>query len=406
MTTPDAATAFTLPDHVPSERFWDDDITRFASQFEDPFIGIGALHALPDLIYARGAARGAPGWVPTRFAILDRIFMDPANFSSADNIGVGPLIGVDWRLNPLEYDPPQHMAYRQTLQPFFQPKKVEGYDAMIRGIARELIAKVEDGKGCEFIDAFASLFPSYVFLDLFGLPREELPQFFEWEHMFTRSRDLAVRAQGARSILHYLEAYVDKRRATPADDLVTGIINGEIKGRPLDHGEVMGMVMVLYFGGLDTVLSSLGWYFRHLAMDPALQQRLRDHPDDIAGATDDLLRAYGVVGTRRTVVNDIEIDGVLLKKGDIVLMPGYLACRDERQYTNPHVVDPGRKARHLTLATGVHNCLGAHLAKREIRIVLEEWLSRFRNIRIVEGSEQAWDATGVWAMTKLELAWD
>lgn len=406
MTATPAATSFTLPDHVPPERFWDDDITRFASQFEDPFIGIGALHDLPDLIYARGAARGEPGWVPTRFAVLDKIFMDAANFSSSDNIGVGPLIGVDWRLNPLEYDPPVHMGYRQTLQPFFQPKKVESYDAMIRGIARELIAKFEDRKGCEFIDEFASLFPSYVFLDLLGLPREDLPQFFEWEHMFTRSRDLAVRAQGARSILHYLEHYVEQRRATPADDLVTGIINGEIKGRPLDHGEIMGMVMVLYFGGLDTVLSSLGWYFRHLAMDPALQQRLRDNPDDIAGATDDLLRAYGVVGTRRTVANDVEIDGVLLKKGDIVLMPGYLACRDARQYANPHSVDPDRKARHLTLATGVHNCLGAHLAKREIRIVLEEWLSRFQNIRIAEGSEQAWDATGVWAMTKLSLSWD
>jgi cytochrome P450 len=187
---------------------------------------------------------------------------------------------------------------------------------------------------------------------------------------------------------------------------MTGIINGQVKGRSLDHGEIMGMVMVLYFGGLDTVLSSLGWYFRHLAMDPALQQRLRDNPDDIAGATDDLLRAYGVVGTRRTVVKDVEIDGVLLKKGDAVLMPGYLACRDERQYTNPHVVDPDRKTRHLTLATGVHNCLGAHLAKREIRIVLEEWLSRFQNIRITEGSEQAWDSAGVWAMTKLSLAWD
>ena len=102
----------------------------------------------------------------------------------------------------------------------------------------------------------------------------------------------------------------------------------------------------------------------------------------------------------------MEFHGIKLKKGDVVLMPGYLACRDERQYADPHKVDPDRKARHLTLATGVHNCLGAHLARREIKIVLEEWLSSFVSIRIAPGKPQTWDATGVWAMTELWLDLD
>jgi cytochrome P450 len=102
----------------------------------------------------------------------------------------------------------------------------------------------------------------------------------------------------------------------------------------------------------------------------------------------------------------MEFHGVQMKKGDAVLMPGYFASRDERQYDDPHRVDPDRKSRHLSLATGIHNCLGSHLAKREIKIVLEEWLSRFNNIRMVEGKPQRWDATGVWAMTELWLEWD
>lgn len=392
-----------IPDHVPASLYCDLDLKEFAAQFEDPFVGIQALQDRGEVIYVSDIGRGASGWLPTRYDVLNDIFMDAKRFSSADNIGVGPLMGVDWRLNPLEYDPPAHMGYRQVLQPFFLPSAVNGYDDLIRGVARELIARFADKRQIDFVEDFASLFPSYVFLDLLGLPREELPQFFEWEHAFTRSPDMAVRAAGARSILHYLEAYVERRRSEPRDDLVTGIINGQVKGRPLDHGEIMGMVMVLYFGGLDTVLSSLGWYFRYLALDQELQARLRAAPQDIPGTVDDLLRAFGVTGTRRTVVEDLEIRGVAMKQGDIVLMPTFLACRDDRQFADPHRVDPDRKARHLTLATGPHNCLGAHLAKREIKIVLEEWLAHIPTFRVAEGKPQRWDAAGVWAMTELWL---
>lgn len=394
-----------IPDHVPASLYCDLDLKEFAAQFEDPFVGIQALQDRGEVIYVSDIGRGASGWLPTRYDVLNDIFMDAKRFSSADNIGVGPLMGVDWRLNPLEYDPPAHMGYRQVLQPFFLPSAVNGYDDLIRGVARELIARFADKRQINFVEDFASLFPSYVFLDLLGLPREELPQFFEWEHAFTRSPDMAVRAAGARSILHYLEAYVERRRSEPRDDLATGIINGQVKGRPLDHGEIMGMVMVLYFGGLDTVLSSLGWYFRYLALDQELQARLRAAPQDIPGTVDDLLRAFGVTGTRRTVVEDLEIRGVAMKQGDIVLMPTFLACRDDRQFADPHRVDPDRKARHLTLATGPHNCLGAHLAKREIKIVLEEWLAHIPTFRVAEGKPQRWDAAGVWAMTELWLEW-
>jgi cytochrome P450 len=86
-------------------------------------------------------------------------------------------------------------------------------------------------------------------------------------------------------------------------------------------------------------------------------------------------------------------------------MPTFLACRDDRQFADPNRVDPDRKARHLTLATGVHNCLGAHLAKSEIRIVLEEWLAQIPTFRVAEGKPQRWDASGVWAMTELWLEW-
>lgn len=400
------ATQFAIPPHVPDALVWNHDINAFARELDDPFVATSRLYDGPDLIYSPGTARGNPCWIPTRYQLIHDIFMDAKRFSSEQNIGVNVLLGVDWRLNPLEIDPPAHMAYRQVLQPWFQPSAVKELEAMIRRVARELIAAFEDKGGCEYVDSFASLFPSYVFLELLGLPRSMLPQFFEWEHTFIRSPDIGARIAAARGIKDYLESYLEERRDDPRDDLVSAILSAQIKGRPLDHGEIMGMVMVLYFGGLDTVASSIGWYMRHLAMDRALQVRLRENPDEISGAVDDMLRAYGVVATRRTVTEDLSIGGVEMRKGDFVLMPGYLASRDPRQYDDPHTVDPARKARHLTLATGVHNCLGAHLAKREIAIVLEEFLARFDNIRIPEGEHDEWQTEGVWAVTRLPLVWD
>lgn len=405
-TQPAAGTSGAIPDHVPADLVWDDDIDRFAAELDDPFHAVSRLHSGPELVWARGASRGFPAWLPTRYRLIEEVFMDAELFMSGDSNDAAQLLGVDWRLNPLEIDPPAHRAYRQILQPYFLPSAINRMEPMVRQIATDLIAGFEERGECEFIAEFAELFPSYIFLELMGLPRAMLPQFLEWENAFMRAPDLADRIGAARAIKEYLETYLHERRGDPRDDLVTAILTAEVDGRPLNDGEIMGMAMVLYLGGLDTVMSSLGWYFRHLASDLDLQARLRADPSLIPGAVDDLLRAYGVTGTRRTVTRDTEFHGVALKKGDWIMVPTYLASRDPEQYDDPHEIDPHRKARHLTLATGVHNCLGIHLAKREIKVVLEEWLTRFANIRIPSGESAQWHTHGVWGVNRLPLAWD
>jgi cytochrome P450 len=263
-----------------------------------------------------------------------------------------------------------------------------------------------DRKSCEFIREFASQFPSFVFLNLMGLPRENLPQFLEWEHAFFRGPNQEARIAGIRSIRAYMEGFLEERRRAPTGDLGSQIANGEIEGRRLNQGEAMGMLMVLYLGGLDTVASSLGWHFRHLANDQALQTRLRENPDEIPAAVNEFLRAFGVTATVRRVTEDFDFHGVRFKENDTVVLPTFLAGRDPQEFPNPHRIDPSRKARHMTLATGVHNCLGIHLAKRELKIVLEEWLSRFRNIHIPAGETARWHTEGVWGVSRLPLAWD
>lgn len=396
-----------LPAHVPPELAWDGVISEFAAAFDDPFIGTSEhLHAGPDILYARGHFRDLPGWLLTRHDHIGEAYSNHELFSSADWAQTRQLLGVDWALNPLEIDPPMHDAYRDVLKPFFSPGAVNRLDGRVRQICRELIAAFEDKGGCEFIADFASLFPSYIFLSLMGMPREKLPQFLHWEHMYFRGETQEVRIEGLQAIFAYMTSYAAERRADPGDDLMSAIVTAQIDGRLLDDGEVMGMAMVLYTGGLDTVLSSLGWYFRHLARDPALQARLKARPADIPHAVDEFLRAFGITNNRRLVTRDCEFHGVQMKKGDWISLPNYLASRDAREFADPHVIDIDRRPRHVTLARGIHFCLGAHLARREIKIVLEEFLSRFSNIRIPQGERERWHTQAVWGVDYLPLEWD
>ncbi|MET0370640.1 MAG: cytochrome P450 [Sphingobium sp.] len=395
------------PDHVLEELYWDGDVREYARSgpHDDPYLNVAGLFDGPDIIYARGAYRGYPGWLLKRNEHVAQAFMDHEHFSSAFG-EVGTMLGVDWRQNPLEIDPPDHRKYRQLLQPIFNPSAINKIEGMVRDVCRELIGRIRDRDGCDFTADFAAYFPSYVFLNLMGMPLDALPQFLAWENAFMRAPDPQDRVTALKSIVGYFEEYTAEKRAAPGEDLVSHIVTSEIDGRRLNHGEVMGMCVVLYLGGLDTVMSSLGWYFNHLAGDPELQQILREDPSRIPAAVDELLRAFGVVALKRVVTRDFEFHGVAMKKGDLVSLATYLASRDPKAFPDPHRIDIDRNARHVTLATGVHNCLGIHLAKREIRIVLEEWLAAFSGIRIAEGQRPHWHSDGVWGIHALPLTWD
>jgi cytochrome P450 len=310
------------------------------------------------------------------------------------------------RLNPIEIDPPAHYGFRRILNPFFTPKAVSSLDEPVRQACQQLIGKFEDMGGCEFIEDFAVPFPSYVFLDLMGMPHEKLPDFIEWENALMRGRDIASRVAAARSIYRYLEEFLEEQRKNPGNDLIKAIVTGEVEGRRLDHLETMGMLYVLYVGGLDTVYSTLGWVMRHLATHPDLQERLRDNPKQNSAAVEEFTRAFSVVVTHRVVAKDFTFHGVPMREGDEINLPISLANRDPSVHANPHVVDIDRKPRHINFGTGVHFCLAIHLAKREIRIVIEEFLKRFRNIRIRQSQSYRYHTGRTFGIDYMPLVWD
>jgi cytochrome P450 len=393
-------------DHIPPELVWEGKFDEFTSHGDDPFLAITRFHKMPPVFWATEVSYGQPGWICTDFDTISEVFQDHEHFSGERHSAIASLVGEPVRLNPIEIDPPAHHGYRRNLNPVFTPKAMGAVLEAVRDTCGSLIAKFEDKGGCEFVKDFAIPFPTYVFLDLMALPRDRAGDFIAWEDRMMRSPDNLDRAAAAQEIYKYLCGHKDREKANPSNEVNRAITQGTFEGRPLDHYEMMGMYYVLWAGGLDTVYSTLGWIMRHLATHPELQDRLRADPDLLGPAVEEFARAFSVVVTHRTVVDDFVFRGAPLKKGDPINLPISLANRDPSVFADPHTVDIDRNPRHINFGTGAHTCLGVHLAKRELRTVVEEFLKRFRNIRIKEGDNYRYHTGRTFGMDYLPLEWD
>jgi cytochrome P450 len=400
-----AVTSF-APAHVRPELVWDDSLSRFNSELDDPFLAAARLLDGPPLFYARDAVQGRPGWVIARHALLREAFIDWEHFSSEGGMDLTQMLGVDWNLNPVNIDPPMHTVYRKVLTPFFTPRAVSHMEAGVRDTCDELIAKFEDKGGCDFVKDFAIPFPSCIFLRLMGMPEDMLEQFFEWEQNLLRGATIEGRIKTGTDILDYLRFHLEQQKKQPATPLMENIMNARIlDGRPLNDGEILGMFYTFYVGGLDTVYATISWSMRHIATHPEFQQFLRDNPQLMDKAVMELLRMFSVVSTQRRVTKDFTWHGVEMKENDLVIMPIFIACRDPEAYPDPHEFRLGRDEQPLAFASGPHLCLGMHLARRELKIAIETFLDKFDDIHIPEGAHYAYHAGPTFNVDSLPLAW-
>lgn len=400
-----AATESVFPDHVPPGLRWDHSLREFAHELDDPFLAVCRLHDGPDIFYGRDVTQERPGWVITRHALQQEALLDYKHFSSAGGSGLDKALGVDWRLVPLDYDPPVQMEYRKIINSFFTPQAVEALGGPVRETCDRLIAGFEESDGCEFISDFAVPFPSYIFLSLVGMPLDQAPQFLEWEADLIRGQSAETRIAAGLEVMNYLRIFIAEQRVRPGTELLDGIVHGMVGDRPITDDEILGMLYTFYLGGLDTVYSTLGWIMRHLACDQALQQLLRTNPDLLPQAVDEFSRAYSVVSTARQVAKDFTFHGVEMRAGDLALMPLFLSGRDPLAWKNPHEIDLDRHARALTFAAGPHICAGRYLARREMRIALESFLARFENIHLAPGKSYTYHTSPVYGVDSLPLAW-
>jgi cytochrome P450 len=393
------------PAHVPPELIWDHSFADFLNELDDPYIAGARLHDGPGVIWATNADYGMPAWVFTRNALIEEGFADFEKFSNARGPITERIMDPSWLMLPVEADRPAHFYYRQVLQPFFTPAAMAARAAEVQGLCDSLIDGFVARGECEFMGEFASILPNAIVVSLMGLPREMLPQFLEWEHGATHDPDPANRVAANTAIIDYLKGFIAEQKAGPRSPLMDGVLSARIEDRPFSEAEILGVVYLLFAAGLDTVFNTLGWIMRQLAIDPALQTRLRDNPQDIPAAVEEFTRAF-VSAPKRTVAKDMVFHGVEMKKGDDVMLSTLLAGRDPRAYANPHVIDIDRAPRPVTFGRGPHVCIGIHLAKREMKVMIETFLSRMKNIRIPEGTRLTFQTNSTIGLQQLPLAWD
>jgi cytochrome P450 len=382
-----ADTASRLPAHVSPDQVRPFPYILGATTTGDPFSYIAEIHRGPEIFWAERAVNGIDGaWVPRRAADIERVFLDNEHFTIRGFPPFARLVGESWYLVPTELDPPEHGRFRSAFNPQFTPQRMARLEDRIRIYARDYVAGFRNAGGCEFMRDFAFEFPIRVFLELMGLPQERLGEFLAWEHALLHDADLDHIRQAVLDVNAYLREQCADRRLNPRDDLISFGVQVEVDGRRMTDDELTGFCFNLFIGGLDTVSTNLGLIFRHLAERPDHQAALRANPAMIPDAILELMRAYPCILNSRQCIKDTIIGGATVRSGDKVMLPTFLAGRDPERYPEPDEVILNRRPRHLTFGYGVHLCLGMHLARRELRIAIEEFLAGIPEFRVADGA--------------------
>jgi cytochrome P450 len=396
-----------IPEHVPPELVRELNLLNGPGMDACPHAVFVRLHEGPRTIFAATDPYRVPAWVPTKWKDIRDILRNAEVFSSERSAGFSALVGEHWPAIPVEIDPPKLAEYRELLRPHLSASRIVAMEPLIRARAAHLIEAMAAKGKCEFMAEFGRGLPIYVFLQLMDLPVENIDVFYGWVGDVLNGADMGVRSRAARAVVDYLRKLSKEREGGDGDDLVTLITNARINDVPLTDDEIIGMLFLVFGGGIDTVANTLGFIFPYLATHQELQARLRSDRSVITRAAEELLRLHAIPLPYRQAKCDIEAAGVHMKKGDWVQLLLPSANLDPDQFENPMQFDLDRPtSSHVSFSFGPHRCLGMNLARREIAIALEEWFSRLPPFRLAPGDAYRTHGGLVIGVDSLHLEWN
>jgi cytochrome P450 len=388
------------PAHVPPELVIDFDVYNPAGGKEDLHSAWRRLQDGPDIVWA---PYHGGHWLPTRWADIDYIQRTHDPFSMKDVTmpsGTRPT-----RLLPLEADPPEHRPFRAILNPWFAPKRVADLKDFTRELAIRLTDELRQRGECEFMSEFALLLPIAIFMKLTNLPMDDRLVLLRYAQMSTRG-GAAERGEATKLMIAYLMPVIATRRTAPGDDVLSAVIRANVDGKALNDNDMISMLLVILFGGLDTVASTLGFIAHFLAGSPAHRHQLIEKPALVDNAVEELMRRFSPSNTARTLTRDFEYMGIQFRKDDKVYVAPLLAGMDDRRYPNAMQINFERSdLAHASFGAGPHRCPGALLAKLEIKIFLQEWLPRIPDFSVKSGENVVFGTGQVNCVERLWLAW-
>ncbi len=292
-------------------------------------------------------------------------------------------------------DPPGHVKYRRLVQRGFTPRMVAELEPRIRAHARRIVDNVARKGGCEFVGELACELPLVLICELMGIPDEDRKQIFDWSNGMIGADDPELSAgrdamQVAMQMWLYSNQLAQQKRERPDDTLISKYVNGEVEGTKISDFELNNFFLLLSVAGNETTRNATSHFMRLISEHPDQRELLLSDVDGyLPGAIEESLRfSPPVVAFRRSALEDTEIRGVRIAKGDKLLLSYPSANRDEDVFEDPDRFDIRRSPNpHLAFGIGEHFCLGANFARMQLRTILRELFTRLPDIRVVKAPE-------------------
>ena len=315
-------------------------------------------------------------------------------------------LGSPFPIVPVAVDPPEHTRYRRLLRPFFSARGLTRWLPVVRELAVDLIDDVAGRGHCDLVADLALPLPAQVFLSLFGLPPQDRDRLIAWKDAVLGAVGISGAEPAsdanialAAELYEYLVRHISARRGAPGgrppgparrstggEDILSELA-ADTGDDQMSDEEILGLSFLFVLAGLDTVTSALSTAFAILASEPELRRRIVDDPAVIPAAVEELLRADGpVVTVPRVATRDVELAGQLIPADSFVAVAIGAANHDAAEYADPDTVDFAREGRNLAFGGGPHGCLGAHLARMEMRVAIEEWHRRIPDYEVAPGA--------------------
>jgi cholest-4-en-3-one 26-monooxygenase len=332
-------------------------------------------------------------WVVTRYEDVVHVSKNHALFSSergsAVNADMPEIELAMFRQQLIHMDPPRHSKLRNLVNRGFTPRMIGQMEPHVRELASEIIDKLAGRSECDFVTAIAAELPLLVIAELLGVPREDRWKLFTWSNRLIGAEDpdygSPVDAQLAVMELFQYGAWLaDQRRADPKGDIVSTLVHADVDGEKLGGLDFNMFFFLLVIAGNETTRNAISGGMQALCEHPAERALLLARPELLDTAVDEIVRwVTPVMQFRRTATRDLELGGQKIRENDKVVMYYGSANRDPRAFVAPDRFDVRRDPNpHVGFGIGVHFCLGASLAKLEMRIMFEELFRRIPDLEL------------------------
>lgn len=337
-------------------------------------------------------------YIATRYKDIHEVTLAPETFSSKYVMIPRLKFGPDFvERPPLTLDPPRHTHFRKLLLPGFTQAQAAKWEPTIRNVVKQYLDPLIGAGRCDAASQFAKKIPLGFTCELMGVPAEMEDTFTQWSKDLVESTEMDAVMRSVGGIVQFLGEQVAARAENPTDDLISILMNSEVDGQRLEGQDLLGTLMVVMIAGLDTTWAALSSCMLHLASHPEDRRRLVAEPDLIPTAVEELLRFYAPVALTRETTREVELNGTTLPAESLILLAWNAANRDPEVFPDADKVVIDRKEnRHVAFGTGIHRCIGAAIARMEIKVALEEWLRAIPEFELEDPDAVTYATGHVW----------